>query len=282
LFNRKRLVSEPAETRDLKRTTKRTADHALQIVPSNYQHIGARGNQEDSFAFSDLNNRKQIEHSGILAVVADGMGGLQYGEEASRVAVAVFLAEYGREQGNKPICDRLLHALTVANAAVYDLAYSKSGKDLDLGTTLVATVVLKNKLFWVSVGDSRIYLYRNKQLEQLTTDHIYANHLQADVDQGRLSQEEADQNPERNYLTSYLGLPEIAEVGCSQDSIQLKSGDRLVLCSDGLYDSLSDQAIIAVLESSNSNDLAEELVGAALAVGNPHQDNVTVASLSVI
>lgn len=281
MFNRD-MGHEPTMTRDLKRRTEQSADLELQIVPSNYQHIGSRGNQEDSFAFSDLKNKREIEKNGILAVVADGMGGLQYGEEASRVAVSVFLTEYGREQVNKPISERLLHALTVANTAVYDLAYTKNGNDLDLGTTLVAAVILKNQLLWISVGDSRIYLYRNEQLEQLTTDHIYANHLQADVDRGRLSQVEADRNPERNYLTSYLGLPEIAEVGCSQDPIKLKRGDQLILCSDGLYDSLSDQAIAAVLESSNSNDLAERLVGAALAVGNPHQDNVTVATLSVI
>ncbi len=282
MFNRRRLVDEPAVTRDLKRTAGKPADKALQVVPSNYQHVGARGNQEDSFAFSDLGDRKTIEYSGILAVVADGMGGLQYGEEASRVAVAVFLTEYTREQDNKSVIDRLLRALTIANTAVYDLAYNKNGAELDLGTTLVATVILKNSLFWVSVGDSRIYLYRNEQLEQLTTDHIYANHLQKDVEQGRLSQEEADRNPERNYLTSYLGLPEISELGRSQKPMPLQRGDRLILCSDGLYDTLSEQAIKAVLESSNTNELAEGLVRAALAAGNTHQDNVTVATLSVI
>jgi PPM family protein phosphatase len=278
---RGQLDSEPAVTRDLKRSAEKPVNSVLQIVPSNYQHIGARGNQEDSFAFSDLGDRETIERSGILAVVADGMGGLQYGEEASRVAVSVFLAEYGREQDHKPVVDRLLSALTIANTAVYDLAYNENGTELDLGTTLVAAVVLNNDLFWISVGDSRIYLFRNQQIEQLTTDHIYANHLQVDVEQGKLSQEEADQNPERNYLTSYLGIPEISELGCSQEPIRLQRGDKVILCSDGLYDTLSEQAIMSVLESSNNNELAEGLVRAALAAENPHQDNVTVATLSV-
>ncbi len=278
----KKNDSEPAVTRVKRNILPEKPQSGLTVIPSNYQHVGSRGNQEDSFAFSDLGDQAMIDRVGVMAVVADGMGGLEYGEEASRVAVASFLSEYSMEIEKESINDRLNRAITVANTAVYDLAYKGAKGEIDLGTTIVAAVVLRGQLYWVSAGDSRLYLYRENYLQQLTLDHIYANHLQVDVENGKLTQDEADRNPERNYLTSYLGLPRISELDYSKQPLHLQAGDKVLLCSDGLYDTLQEAAIAAVLDNSGAADYAEELVKAALAAGNPHQDNITVAVFSLV
>ncbi len=282
LFSRHNNDSEPAVTRVKRNTLPAKPDSGLKVIPSNYQHVGSRGNQEDSFAFSDLGDQAAIGRVGVMAVVADGMGGLEYGEEASRVAVASFFSEYSLEIEKENVIDRLTRAITVSNTAVYDLAYNGVKGEIDLGTTLVAAVVLRDQLYWVSAGDSRLYLYRENHLQQLTIDHIYANHLQVDVENGKLTQDEADRNPERNYLTSYLGLPRIIELDYSKQPLRLQTGDKVILCSDGLYDTLQENAIAAVLDSGSAADYAEELIKATLAAGNPHQDNITVAVFSLV
>lgn len=256
------------------------AGEYLRVIPSNYQHIGARDNQEDAFAFSDLSDPKLVRECGILAVVADGMGGLSKGEEASQVAVNTFLREFMSKNDDEPIASCLYRAILVANAAVFDLAFNGEAVE-DLGTTLVAVLVHMEQMYWISIGDSRIYLFREGRLEQLTTDHIYANHLQYDVDNGRITQKEADEHPERSYLTSYLGLVEVLEVDQSVAPLLLKPGDRILLCSDGLFDSLSDKDIEDTLKNGCLN-AAEELVNQALRKENRHQDNVTVIVLSFL
>ncbi len=254
---------------------------SLQVVPANYQHIGARKNQEDSFAFSDLSDEKKVCKNGILALLADGMGGLDRGEEASTLAVKVFLREYGAKKDEETIGECLSRALCVANTAVFDLAFTGAEEDDELGTTLVAVVIHKDELHWITVGDSRIYLFREGHLQQLNLDHIYANHLMNDVINGKISLKEAEKHPERSYLTSYLGLPELNEVDQNDSPLPLNAGDRILLCSDGLYDTLNESRIAAILESGDTL-VAEEMVRDVLSKESRHQDNVTVIVLSII
>ncbi len=252
----------------------------LQVIPSNHQHVGARENQEDSFALSDYLNPLDVAENGMLAIVADGMGGLSYGEKASRVAVRNFIREYANSNGEESIPARLNRSLAIANTAVFDLAYN-GRDDYDLGTTLVATAVFVDQLFWISVGDSRIYLFRDEELKQLTNDHIYANHLDIDVENGKISRDEANNHPEKDYLTSYLGLPSLSEIDQNYEPLQLKGGDIILLCSDGLYDTLQENEIASILKRRTSN-ISEELVKTAIENNNKHQDNVTVITLKVI
>ena len=246
---------------------------SLKLVPCNCQHIGARERQEDAFGFSDLADGELVENSGVLAVVADGMGGLARGDRASQVAVSIFLREYAERPKDEPLNKHLLKTLQRSNTAVYDLAFN-GDEDVELGTTLVAVVVQGGNMHWVSVGDSRIYLYRNNRLEQLNKDHIYANKLEDDVKNGLMSRKEADRHPERAFLTSYLGAPELIEVDYSEEPVALNTGDSILLCSDGLTNTLSISEIIDVFNDSPAN-IAEELVKQALFKEKRHQDNIT-------
>jgi PPM family protein phosphatase len=254
----------------------------LSILVDSAQSIGSRGNQEDAFALERQKDQGESGHSEVLlAVVADGMGGLDRGEEASALAVEVLLDECKKGNLKKVTGEVILRALKIANAAVFDLALDQQGNDIDLGTTLVAVVINGNALEWIAVGDSRIYLFRNNNLEQLNRDHIYAYHLADDVHKGIISENEAASHPEKNYLTSYLGLMTLDEIDRSVEPLKLKSGDRLLLCSDGLYDTLSAEVIVEVLEN-DSKDVAKELVARALAQNNSHQDNITVIAISCL
>ncbi len=254
---------------------------SLKLIPSNCQDIGARERQEDSFAFSDLSDKEFVDNNGVLAVVADGMGGLARGDRASQVAVSTFLREYNQKNGDDPPVQFLKRTLNIANYAVFDLALDENDAEVDLGTTLVAAAVHKGKMHWVAAGDSLIYLLRGNKLEQLNKEHIYANQLAVDVENGFITKKEADQHPERGYLTSYLGMSELSEMDYSDEPVNLEPGNVLLLCSDGLTNTLSEQEIMEIL-SSESLNAAEELVEKALSKKQRHQDNITVLVLNCI
>ena len=155
----------------------------IRFVPSNAQNIGSRGNQQDSFGFSDPGAGRFLEHGGFVAIVADGMGGLAHGDAASQLAVKAFLEAYAAKMETEPIPDALERSVRAANQAVFDLAVS-AGAPGDVGTTLVAVALRPDSLHWISVGDSAIYLSRGGQLNLLTTSHVYGRTLDARVERG--------------------------------------------------------------------------------------------------
>lgn len=253
-------------------------DSNFAVTLSNYQHIGARQNQEDAFALSDLSNKNLVAESGVLALVADGMGGLALGEDASRVAVQVFMREYFRKETSIPIPQRLEEALIASNTAVYDAAL-KDGEEHELGTTIVAVLIHERKLYWLSVGDSRIYHLRNNHINLLTSDHTYQNQLLKDVENGLISLDEAYNHPEGAYLTSFLGLPVLPDVDRNDKPLFLEPGDQVLLCSDGLYNTLSEEEIRKALLGSSGGS-AENLIKEALSRKMQYQDNITVVLLT--
>jgi len=285
LWKKKKVYAQVFQDGQIKATRKRKTvmakiSDSLQVVPSNYQHIGARENQEDSFVISDFSNSQAVEVNGVLALVADGMGGLAFGEEASRTAAEAFLKIYEERSADEAIRDSLKRALLNANTAVFDLALN-GDVEHDLGTTLVASVIYGDELHWISAGDSRIYLYREDDLQQLNTDHTYANYLEDDVANGKLTRQEALEHPERDYLTSYLGLPELKEISLNEKPLKLKAKDKILLCSDGLTNTLPAKRIAELLKSGVTK-VAEEVTRAVLMANKPYQDNVTVVVLSVL
>lgn len=247
----------------------------LNIIPGNSQNIGSREEQQDAFLFSEMENPELVSRIGVMAVLADGMGGLRLGRESSSLAVKTFLVEYCSKRPEESITQELARAVRVANAAVFDMA-SRADLAWNTGTTLVAALIDLDELFWISVGDSRIYLYRDNHLRQLNQDHNYFNELKVQVEQGMISLEEADAHPEKNALTSYLGMDVLRDIDQNYEPIPLKAGDRILLCSDGLYGVLSEEEIIDALKLP-AQEAADLLLEKTLAKGHRHQDNVTVA-----
>ena len=251
----------------------------MKFAPGNAQHIGARSEQQDSFGFSDPDDRAFVAHGGVVAVVADGMGGMENGSAASAAAVRAFLAAYESKEPAEPIADALLRSIQSANDAVARLAGKGSARG-NVGTTLAAAALHEDWLYWVSAGDSRVYYFpaRHDRLVQLTQDHVYAADLQEKVAKGHITRHEAETHPERASLTSYLGLDALPRVDRSVRAFPVKPGDAVLICSDGLYRALSDEEIAGCLEQ-DPRRTCDKLVHHALGKGIESQDNITVVLL---
>lgn len=247
---------------------------ALRIVPGNAQHQGCREQQQDGFGFSKL-----APPDDVLAIVADGMGGHLLGQESSYLAVNAFLDGWKTKPLEEATPDTLQRLLHTANETVRKYA-GEHGQLNNAGTTVAAVVITHDQLHWIAVGDSRIYLYRDGETTLLTHDHVYANRLQQAVANGDLSPSEADHHPHRDALTSFVGAATLAEVDCNLRPYRLQAGDRLLLCSDGLYRGLSEAEIGKELARRDPQAAADALVARVLEQRYPQQDNITVVILA--
>lgn len=202
-----------------------------------------------------------------LFAVADGMGGAQAGEVASRMAVDVL--QEGLGQGTGTVAERLTDRVATANTRIFDRARTDQGS-AGMGTTLTAAYVDADELVVVHVGDSRLYRYRGTTLERLTDDHSLVEEL---VRQGRLTPEEAAEHPQRSIITRALG-PE-SEVAIDSEVLAVENDDVFLLCSDGLTTMVSDDGIADLLGAGGTlAERASALVDAANAAGG--RDNITV------
>ena len=209
-----------------------------------------------------------------LLVLADGMGGHAAGEVASSVAVAM-LASLDDDSPGPDILDRLSSAVQEANNHLRDMVLGDP--DLEgMGTTLTALLRAGSRFGLVHIGDSRCYLLRGDQLQQITKDHTFVQTL---VDDGRITAEEASHHPQRNVIVRALDGREDVDLDLSIR--EAKVGDRYLLCSDGLSDVLSEETLRDTLAGADSPDsAAEELVGLALRGGGP--DNITAIVAHVV
>lgn len=245
----------------------------------NAQHIGARASQQDAFGFSNPFETDFVAHAGLLAVLADGMGGLAHGDLASRTALSAFLGAYRTKTPGEPVAAALARSLEAANAAVCDLAarHNASG---DLGTTLIAAVLRPEGLEWVSVGDSGLFLYHGDQFTGLNEPHVYARDLDARAAAGKITPEAALADPQRDALTSFLGLRTLPHVDRSVRALPLDPTDCILLASDGLFKTLSTGEMRTAMSAAAIQERCDALVRAVMAKQAAGQDNVTVVALA--
>ena len=222
-----------------------------------------------------------------LYVVADGMGGHNAGEVASHLAVETihdFIADsartadftwpFGLEVSRSIDMNRLTTAVRLANRRIYDEG-SKHAELNGMGTTVVAALVVGDRMILASVGDSRIYRYRNGSLEQLTEDDTWLNSVL-----GAQQAEDADaSHPLRHVLTSVVGTRADVKPGAREE--RLLSGDIFVLCSDGVHGRLDNAAFVSVLAGgSSAEQLAAGLVEEALTRGTSDNSTALVMTIS--
>jgi PPM family protein phosphatase len=206
-----------------------------------------------------------------LFAIADGMGGAQAGEVASRLATAALKEADANGGGEQRIADLIQEA----NRRVYDRSSSDPNTS-GMGTTITVALVEEDYVSFGHVGDSRAYLIRNAQMEQLTEDHSLVNEL---LKTGKLSREEAETHPQRSVITRALGTD--PDVDVDTFSVQAENGDLFLLCSDGLTDMVSEESILDVVER-NRDDIdsaLRALVKAANRGGG--QDNITVVAFEI-
>jgi len=250
----------------------------MRFLPGNAQHIGARQSQQDSFGFADPSDRDFIEHAGFLAIVCDGMGGMEHGDAASRTAVRAFLDAYRRKTPQETIPAALERSVLEANASVVELA-RRFGMVENIGTTLVATSLIERAMFYISVGDSGIFHVGGGQIRTVNRFHVFANLLDQAVARGQLTREDALAHPERESLTSYIGAEKIEEIDRNLEPLPLADGDTVLLASDGMFKTLEPGEILACLRG-NPPSWPDTLVEHTLAKQREYQDNVTVLSVT--
>ena len=252
------------------------------VVPGNAQIIGKRKSQQDAFAFSDLNDTDHSQKVGVLAVLADGMGGLEFGFEASQTAVKTIGDVYLSEVFERSIDEALDKALQKADDMVCRLATDRDQSG-NVGTTVVLAVIHDEFLYWRSVGDSRLYLFRGHGLYPVTRDHDYGEILDDQVEDGVITSERAALDPERRALTSFIGQGPFQEIDKSFQPLRLREGDRILLCSDGVYNTLSLQEVLGILRQiENPHEACEAMVDLIERKDQPHQDNATVMILDAV
>ena len=225
----------------------------------------------EQYAGTDTGRQRRANEDSLLAraplfVVADGMGGAQAGEVASRIAVESF--RHGLDDASEP--ELALSALALeANSRIHELSHSNA-EQAGMGTTLTAVYVGEREVAIAHVGDSRAYCLRDGELLRLTDDHSLVDEL---MRQGRLTPEEAVEHPQRSVITRALGPEGPVEVDTR--SFRARAGDVYLLCSDGLTTMISEQQIADVLRANPLlHDAGEALIAAANEAGG--RDNVTV------
>ena len=208
----------------------------------------------------------------ILLIVCDGMGGQKKGEYAAQIALDVISESFLRKQkflNSLSARNWLYGVVREANRKIYEEA-TKNIQYNNMGTTLSLVLIYKNTFFTVQVGDSRVYELRNHQLEQLTDDQTYVNYL---YKTGKIKKEEMATHPKRHVLINALGMFPSVEFEFNSHPYL---NSTLLVCSDGLYNNVSNQEILSVLRGKDAtNQKANELI--AIGNANGGSDNIAVA-----
>lgn len=243
------------------------------------QRLGDREEQEDNFLVHDFGGEGQ-EADSVLLLLADGMGGHVGGAQASHLALRAFTEQFALPEAAEDTADRLSTALLFANQCLIDRVKADPALR-GMGCTLIAAVVRADRVYWVSVGDSLLYLFRNGALTRLNADHSMVPILEKLVAAGELSARQAQVDPRRHQLRSAMGgtVPELIDV--NSKGYPLQEGDTLLLASDGI-ESIPERKIARILERKRVRpiqDRIDELLDLAVRRGGSGQDNTTVILL---
>lgn len=244
--------------------------------------MGQRDQQEDTLAvdFADGANLGFI-------VLADGMGGHLAGDIASKIVVTEIFSELKMYADNPPRLEQnmgtvLRNAVNYANDCVGRMASDRPSMQ-GMGSTIIAPILVDNRLYWVSVGDSPLYLFRGSRLFRLNEEHSLANRLNRQVARGEIDPAIAEEHPDRQCLTSVLIGQDIPEIDCRETPIELRDNDILIAASDGLQ-FISEPQIARILFDQRGETSAS--IGAALLsslneLDDPDQDNISLCVLKI-
>ena len=227
--------------------------------------IGTREEQQD---YAACLNEKNL----FVAVVCDGMGGLEGGYAAGKCAAETFIDIIKKRDKTESIPSLLLRSVDILDEKVSNLRGLSSEK-LKSGTTIVAVIIENGMLYWLSVGDSRLYLMRQNELVRATRDHNYSLIIDS-MPQGYIPTEEEIQKKEA--LVSYIGISGIEIMDISRNPVSLIKNDKILLTTDGLFKSLTDEQIKLILSNdSGTENVADNLIEAAIRNAPNSRDNST-------
>ena len=238
---------------------------------------GARDYQEDAYMVNQLGEKENGDICSLV-IMADGMGGHAAGNVASNMVVATFNKTFQSRFPTKDIADALTDSLNRSNDQIRE-SVKETPALRGMGCTMVSAYVEDNKLFWVSVGDSHLYLLRDRELIKQNADHSYGAYLDMMKEQGMEMDEQAGMS--RNMLMSAMTGEEISSIDVSETPIKVRPGDRIIVASDGL-DTLGAGAIIQYSSwSSTAKECVYALLKAVEDANKINQDNTTLIVIDV-
>lgn len=245
------------------------------IELGNLTDVGChRDENQDAYCYTEPESDQEFEKKGRLVLVADGMGGYEGGAIASSIAADVIRSTYVASASDDPE-PALVEALVAAHQAIRNYA-REHPQQAKMGTTCTAAVLRDGHLIYGHVGDSRLYLMRGGQITRITRDMTVTERM---VEQGLLKPEEVSTHPDRHVLTAAMGVGESVMADFPQDPIALEANDILLLCTDGLYDLVSDEEMLGVAGQNNATDACKQLVAMAKQRGG--YDNITVQIVKI-
>ena len=217
----------------------------------------------------------QWDKGSLLLVLADGIGGAAGGDVASRLVVDNFRDSFERNPGIG-LRDRLLKALQDANEAIYTVKQTKP-ELAEMGTTLIGVAVANNQFYWVSVGDSPLWLIRNDTITRLNENHSMGGLLDMRAKAGEISAEEAAWSPQRGILLEAVQGAEIQYVDIPEEAFDLMPGDTVIAASDGV-ETCSEDELVAIVTAGRPSaaDIVGAILDAVVEHGRPGQDNATL------
>lgn len=240
---------------------------------------GARDYQEDAFLTTYLDDVDGGSNSSALVVMADGMGGHAAGNIASNLVVSTFNKMFTGEFGKQDVSSILRVSLEKANSALRESIDETPALD-GMGCTMVTAALTQGKVWWVSVGDSHLYLIRDRELIKKNEDHSYGGYLDRMKEQGMYIEPEPGLS--RNMLMSAMTGDDVVEIDCPDQPLVLRAGDRLIIASDGL-DTLTEGDILQFSAwVSSAKECLEALLKAVEDAAKPRQDNTTVIVVDVL
>lgn len=246
----------------------------MNIKLGNAQDIGAREEQQDSFGISDI-KPETAAAKGILAVIADGTGAVNskaymYAKTAVQTALQSFASEI--PETSEPAT--LLRIVKRASDAVNNLPIEGGG------CTFIGALIHNKMLFFVSVGDNRLYLMRNGGLIQMNREHVYTKELDNLVSYGLIDSESSLKNKEQVIPTSYIGLTEDMKIDRNTDGVQLYPGDKIILMTDGVYRYLAEKEMRDML-LKEPMEASESIRKAIVSKKYTAQDNLTIVVIEM-
>lgn len=234
------------------------------------QGIGARDYQEDSWTLVNASDVTQIKKLGLLAVVADGMGGMENGALASATGIRILSEDFRNMNRNLPLEKQLAGSLLHAADTVYGLNQGRGG------STMVATILFDEKLYYAGVGDSYLYLLRNDTLIRINREQNVLHQQYLDcIRNGKVDRSAAQGVSQPQAITGFLGMRDLRDVDQLNRAMPLKGGDVLLLCSDGVGGVLQPEEVQHCLSIPNANEAAAALKQAVQVKNRKQQDNFT-------
>ena len=242
----------------------------MNYIVSALHGLGKRSEQQDSFGAEYIDRSDVFEAGAMLALVADGIGGLTKGKEASELAISSMRRAFHMFSREIPIGEQLNNAVKATNAFLFETFRERSG------TTLAACIIEKTSLYYAGVGDSSVVLMRDAALHELNQpQNILFDDYAAELYLGSADPSMANQDPQGRALTGFIGMEELKGIDCLQEPLPLQTGDVLLLCSDGVSSYLDEGEILDCLQQKDPKAACERIAKLLEKEDAQTQDNYT-------